>query len=387
MIDGFHRENPEIAEQVYLSGFTTLEIGGPARFFVKVADVNQLQWAIDWARARLLPFFVLGGGSNIVVSDLGFDGLAIKMDIPGLEFETKDGCASVTAGAGEEWDNLVRVCVDQNYTGIECLSGIPGLVGATPIQNVGAYGQEVSETIVSVEAFDIAAGKVVTIEAGDCMFGYRASRFKGRDSGRFVITRVSYRLPMGTAPAVRYPELDRYLKDSGLINPSLSQVREAVLTIRRRKGMVVDRSSHTSSAESGPHNVDSLDSDTRSAGSFFVNPIVNPQEFEAVKLRAEQLGCAAEPVPAFPAGGGRVKLSAAWLIERAGVGRGYTKGRASVSTKHSLALVNRGGATAAELLDLATEIKSRVQDLFGVGLTVEPVLVGFDGIPSSLGTV
>jgi UDP-N-acetylmuramate dehydrogenase len=232
-------------------------------------------------------------------------------------------------------------------------------VGATPIQNVGAYGQETSETLVSVEALDLVADQVVDLSLSDCEFGYRTSRFKTRDRGRFIITRVTYRLRVSGTPAVRYPELQRYISDLGIDHPTPSDVREAVLTIRRRKAMVIDSS----------------DVDSRSVGSFFVNPIVTQEELDRI---TQSLGSAGEQVPAFPAGDDRVKLSAAWLIERAGINRGYVHGGVGTSTKHALAIINRGGGSAAEVVELKQLIQKRVVEEFGVMLQPEPVFVGFE---------
>jgi UDP-N-acetylmuramate dehydrogenase len=236
------------------------------------------------------------------------------------------------------------------------MSGIPGCVGATPIQNVGAYGQETSESLVSVEALDLATGELVEIRAEECEFGYRLSRFKTRDRDRFIITRVTYRLIANGKPALRYAELQKYLAENGASHPTPAEVREAVLTIRRRKAMVIDPT----------------DADSRSVGSFFVNPVVTPEEFEQIKKRAR-----VEDMPAFPSSNDRVKLSAAWLIERAGFHRGYVHGKVGTSTKHALAIINRGGGTAREVIELKEQIQSRVLDAFGIALSPEPVFIGF----------
>lgn len=343
---------------------TTLGVGGRARYFAEAASNEELIAGVEWARSQSLPLFVLGGGSNIIVSDSGFDGLVLRVAIGGIEIRVEDDHAIVTAGAGVEWDALVRMCVANNWAGFECLSGIPGRVGATPIQNVGAYGQETSETLTSLEAFDATTSEIVRMTADQCEFGYRASRFKSRDRNRFIITRVTYRLTVNGKPAIRYNELQKYLEDSGARNPSLAEAREAVIAIRRRKAMVID----------------SNDADSRSVGSFFVNPIVTLKEFERVKQRAAKFIAAGEEMPAFPTSDGRVKLSAAWLIERAGIHRGYVYGNAGTSTKHALAIINRGGATAREVIELKNLIQSRVMDAFGVALAPEPVFVGFDSL-------
>jgi UDP-N-acetylmuramate dehydrogenase len=341
---------------------TTLGIGGPARYFAEVATTGELIAAIEWAKSRGVPLFVLGGGSNIVVADGGFSGLVLRINIQGVETRIDGDLVVVKAGAGEEWDPLVAHCVTNNWAGFECLSGIPGRVGATPIQNVGAYGQDTSETLGSVEALELESGKLVDLSAGDCEFGYRTSRFKTRDRDRFVITRVTYRLAAGGNAAVRYPELRRYLAERDVEVPTLSDVRQAVLTLRSRKAMVIDSS----------------DIDSRSVGSFFVNPTVTREESVRINDRANRFISGPESIPAFPAADGMVKLSAAWLIEHAGIKRGHVHGNVGTSTKHALAIINRGGGTAREVVELKELIQKRVADEFGVDLTPEPVLVGFD---------
>jgi UDP-N-acetylmuramate dehydrogenase len=363
-----HLVIPNIIENVSLANLTTIGIGGPARFYTEARNTDQLVSAIVWAQKQAVSFFILGGGSNVLVADRGFDGLVIKMAICGIETQIDASRVTITAGAGEVWDDFVSHCVCHGYAGIECLSGIPGLVGATPIQNVGAYGQEISETIQSVEALETASGETGRISARECLFGYRTSRFKGREPGRFVITQVTYKLVVGrAAAAVRYPDLEKALAAEGLSSPSLIQVREAVLSIRRTKGMVLD----------------AADPDTRSVGSFFVNPVVTADQLDTIRSRTEQLGYARDNLPAFPAEGGNFKLSAAWLIERAGLKRGYSLGNAGISTKHSLAITNKGGATAREIIALADEIKNKVLDKFGVALSIEPVPIGFEPDPGS----
>ena len=348
-----------LSENVPLALLATLGIGGPARYFAEVTSPEVLLAGVEWARSRGTPLFVLGGGSNIVVADAGFPGLVLRMSIRGVETNFDGRDVVITAGAGEEWEALAAHCVARNWAGFECLSGIPGRVGATPIQNVGAYGQETSETLESVEAVDLATKKLIDLSAGDCEFGYRTSRFKVRDRGRFIIARVTYRLSVNGKPAVRYPELQRYLDELGIVQPALAEVREAVLAIRRRKAMVIDP----------------RDSDSRSVGSFFVNPTLTRDEFESIKKRS---GAGGDEFPVFAVSDGRVKLSAAWLIERSGIKRGYIHGNVGTSTKHALAIVNRGGGTAGEVVELKELIQKRVLEEFGVELTPEPVFVGFD---------
>jgi UDP-N-acetylmuramate dehydrogenase len=345
MLDGMR-----IEENVPLAPLTTLGIGGPARWLARITDEDSLAGAVAFARERDLPLLVLGGGSNLLVADEGFPGLVARVEIAGVGYEPANGAVEATCGAGEEWDALVERAVSRELAGIECLSGIPGRVGATPIQNVGAYGQEVAETIARVRAYDLESGRFVEFTAAECGFGYRDSRFKREDRGRYIVTSVTFRLAPGGEAAVRYPELERALGEG---RRALAEVRKAVLAIRRRKSMVLDPE----------------DPDARSAGSFFVNPIV-PDDV-ADRIAASH----ADPMPRYTAPGG-AKLSAAWLIERAGLSRGYRKGNAGISSKHTLAIVNRGGATASEVVALAREVRDRVRDRFGVTLTPEPVFVG-----------
>ena len=351
-----------LSENVPVAPMTTIGIGGPARYYAEVTNTGALLAGVAWARDRGVRLFVLGGGSNIVVADSGFPGLILRASIRGIETHFEGSDVVINAGAGEEWDALVAYCVARNWGGFECLSGIPGRVGATPIQNVGAYGQETSETLVSVEALDLETRGLVDLSASDCEFGYRTSRFKTRDRGRFIITRVTYRLAVNGEPVVRYAELERYLTDRGVDRPTPSDVREAVLTIRRRKAMVIDPG----------------DSDSRSVGSFFVNPTVTRDELERIKEGLARSGAGAKDLPAFPVADGQVKLSAAWLIERAGIKRGYIHGNVGTSTKHALAVINRGGGTAKEVVELMELIQRRVFEEFGLKLTPEPVFVGFD---------
>lgn len=351
-----------IRENVPLAPFTTLGIGGPSRYFAEIADADSLAAGVGWAKSNQVPLFILGGGSNVVVSDDGFAGLTLHLSIGGIQTSFEEDKVIVTAGAGEDWDALVAMCVAQGWAGVECLSGIPGRVGATPIQNVGAYGQETADTLVAVAAVDRMTNKMIKMDAPACEFGYRSSRFKFRDRDRFIITSVTYRLLRDGKPAIRYAELQNHLLGSEQSAPDLKETRETVLAIRRRKAMVID-----------PH-----DPDSRSVGSFFVNPTVTVAEFEQVKQRASVLSSAGPPIPAFPVADGRIKLSAAWLIEQAGFYRGYRRGNVGISSKHALAIINRGGGTAREVSNLAKEIKSSVKKTFGLALTPEPVFIGFD---------
>jgi UDP-N-acetylmuramate dehydrogenase len=358
-----------LRERVPLAPFTTLGIGGPARYLLEAEDEKELVTALAWAGEQALPVFVLGGGSNLLVADEGFAGLVVRVALRGVRWEDGDGTVGVRAAAGEPWDPLVAAAVERRLAGLECLSGIPGSVGATPIQNVGAYGQEVAETIVEVEALSRVDGTRRHFAAADCGFAYRDSIWKRSEHDRWVIVAVSYRLAAGGAPAVRYAELQRYLGESGhpqpdLAPPDLARVREAVLALRRRKGMVIDAG----------------DPDTRSDGSFFVNPVIATTELPALLERVAAAGVAVEGMPRFAAADG-VKLSAAWLIERAGFAKGYRHGSVGISSKHALALVNRGGGTAREMLELVRDVRRRVADRFGVLLVPEPNFVGFAGDP------
>ena len=319
---------------------TTLGLGGPARELVIAESLEELRDVVRDAGEQLL---VLGGGSNLVVGDAGWPGVAVQLGWTDVEIAGDD----VTVAAGADWDGFVADMVSDGRAGIECLAGIPGRVGATPIQNVGAYGQEVAETIVHVDALDRFTGEPQRFAHDQCGFAYRTSWFK--QSSRWIITSVTFRLPRAAAAKLRYAELVKSIGE----HASLSEIRTTVIALRRSKGMVVDPA----------------DPDSRSAGSFFTNPIVDAHEAAAI---AERAGSAP---PQWPQPDGRVKLSAAWLIERAGFAKGTVRGRVGISTKHALALVNRGGATTAELLALAHEIQSAVRDRLGATLELEPVVV------------
>lgn len=351
-------------ENVPLAPMTTIGIGGPARWLIDATSVEQLVESLSWAHRGGIPPFLLGGGSNVLIADEGFEGLVIRNSIGGID-ESHDGDAvRISVGAGEPWDRIVERAVERRWGGIEALSGIPGSVGATPIQNVGAYGQEVAESIAGVDAVHVATGSLRSLTPKECRFGYRDSIFKREAKGEFAIAAVSFRLRPGQRPVLRYPELQRYAEEHFGADPTLEQVREAVLAIRRRKGMVLDPS----------------DPDSRSDGSFFANPVLSTDEFQRFLGRAlaAEPALAADRIPAFPVGEGRVKLSAAWLIEHAGFGKGYGEGAVGLSSKHTLAIVNRGGGTAVDVLALVAEIQRTVANRFGVAVRPEPVFVGFD---------
>jgi UDP-N-acetylmuramate dehydrogenase len=340
-----------------LSGYTTLRLGGPAARLVEAATDEQLRAAVVAGTSAGEPLLLLAGGSNVVVADAGFPGTVVRIATRGI---AREGDVLHVA-AGEPWDAFVAHAVAGGLAGIECLSGIPGSVGATPIQNVGAYGQEVSETIVSVRVLDRATGEITDLAPEDCAFSYRSSAFK-RQPARRVVLRVSYALtPGGQSEPIRYAELARTLGVEVGATAPVAAVREAVLGLRRGKGMVLDPA----------------DPDSVSAGSFFTNPILTPAQFAALQERvAATLGDGARP-PAFPEAGGDVKTSAAWLIERAGFTRGHGDPEGiAISSKHVLALTNRGGGTTAGLVTLAREIADGVEATFGVTLTPEPVFVG-----------
>lgn len=342
-------------ENVPLAPLCTMGIGGSARFFLEASDEATVAAVVGWAESRRVPVRILGGGSNVVVADGGIDGLVVKIGLRGISSREVGGAVEVTVAAGEPWDPFVEHAVAQGWAGLECLSGIPGLAGATPIQNVGAYGQEVSQTVTAVRVLDRRSGEVVTLAAADCGFGYRTSRFKSGEADRFVVLAVTYRLTRDGVPAIRYADLERDLKARGLPQPSLADVRDSVLAIRRSKSMVLDPA----------------DPNRRSCGSFFLNPIV-----DAAALARVERAVGDATMPHWPDTGGRVKLSAAWLIERAGFRRGEGPGPVMLSTRHSLAIVCREGARAADVAAFAREIRQRVAARFGVRLDPEPVLWG-----------
>lgn len=344
-----------------LAPYTTLGLGGPAEEFVACASRAELLDALRYAADRRMPVHVLGGGSNIIVPDEGVAGLVVHLVSAGVRTSSGGDQVLVEAEAGEVWDPLVERCVTEGLGGIECLSGIPGRTGATPIQNVGAYGQEVAQTIDAVTVLDRSTLGELVIPGGDCGFRYRQSRFKGADAGRFIVTAVRFRLTRRAAPAIRYPELARQVAHDtggGPVPPGaegLRLVRSAVLGLRRRKSMVLDPS----------------DPNSRSVGSFFMNPMLPAADFAALQERWTSAG-GTLAIPSFPAGG-EVKVPAAWLVEQAGFPKGTRRGGVGVSAHHALALVNLGGTTR-ELLALASGIEQAVLERFGVRLEREPVL-------------
>jgi UDP-N-acetylmuramate dehydrogenase len=377
--------------QVPLSEFTTIRLGGPARRFIEAVTDEEIIAGVHEADERGEPLLVLGGGSNLVISDDGFPGTVIHVATTGIHRAVdgtgragpggagQGGAVAVTVAAGEDWDTVVAFCVAEGLAGLECLSGIPGRAGATPIQNVGAYGQEVAETITLVRAYDRKLGQVVEIAGRDCGFGYRTSAFKrsassaaavdglGEYTGRFVVLHVVFGLDRNPlSRPVSYRELAHRLGLAEGERAPLADVRAAVLALRRGKGMVLDLA----------------DPDTRSAGSFFINPVLDAGQFAALQGAIAARCGPGVPIPRYPADPGYVKVSAAWLIEHAGFLKGYPgqegAGRpgARISTKHTLALVNPGDGSTAGLLGLAREVRDGVRDTFGVELASEPVLVG-----------
>jgi UDP-N-acetylmuramate dehydrogenase len=342
----------KIQENVPLAPLTTFGIGGPARWFVEAASETEIVDALGWARERSLPLFVLGGGSNLLVSDSGFPGLVLRMALKGVDYAEDAGSRLYSAAAGEDWDAFVTRAVQENCAGVECLAGIPGTVGGTPVQNVGAYGQEVSETIDRVRVLDLELLSFHEMPAAECGFSYRSSLFNSTAKDRFLVIRVDYRLTPGGQANLRYADLQKAFPTGS--EPSLAEVATAVRKIRRSKGMLL---------------IDG-DEDCRSAGSFFKNPVIPERDMFEITARF-----GSRP-PNWPAKEGFVKLPAAWLIERAGFAKGFRLGSAGISSRHTLALVNRGGASAADILALRDLIVARVSHL-GVRLEMEPVLVGF----------
>jgi UDP-N-acetylmuramate dehydrogenase len=347
-------------ENIPLAPLTTFKVGGPARYFVEAHSEHEVSEAVAYALARKLPLFVLGGGSNLVVSDDGWPGLVLRVSLAGVEFEGDRQKMLFHASAGENWDNLVALAVSKNCGGIECLSGIPGAVGGTPVQNVGAYGQEVSEAITRVRTLEIATGAVLDLSNADCGFSYRSSIFNGTRRGEFIVLEVSYRLCRNGGPRIEYADVKNFFAATNLENLTLQQVRDAVRSIRQSKAMLLVEG----------------DQDCRSAGSFFKNPIVSAAEADRIQALAEKR-VPGKSLPRYPAANGQVKLAAAWLVEQSGFAKGYSLGPVGISHKHTLAIVNRGGATAKDILALKDEIEKKVFDAWGVRLQPEPVFVGF----------
>jgi UDP-N-acetylmuramate dehydrogenase len=357
-----------IQENVPLAPLTTLQVGGIARYFTEVKREDGAREAAQFAQDRGLPLFVLGGGSNLLIADAGWPGLVLKIGIGGITTpagsEGGGNTVLFSVGAGVNWDDFVAQTVVQNCAGVECLSGIPGSVGGTPVQNVGAYGQEVAETIESVRALDLKQGRIVILPKPACGFRYRTSIFNSTEPGSYIILRVNYRLKRGGAPTLKYADLKNRFAEylAKKKTPSLAETREAVLEIRRGKGMLIVPG----------------DDDCRSAGSFFKNPVLGAEQFKNLAERAASKGL---EIPNYPALDAQHKVSAAWLVEHSGFSKGYELGPAGISPKHALALINRGAAKAGDIVALKDEIQHGVQKEWGIALEPEPVFVGFPRSP------
>ncbi len=346
-----------VTENVPLAPLTTLKVGGPARYFVEATTIAEVSEAVQFSQSRSLPLFVLGGGSNLVISDAGWPGLVLKIGITGINHRHGHDEVVFEAGAGEDWDKFVGMVVAHNIAGLECLSGIPGLVGGTPVQNVGAYGQEVANTIESVLALDLRDGQIHELCNEACGFSYRGSIFNTTERGRYIILQVNYVLKHGGNAYVAYADLKKYFAGWSE-KPTLANVRDAVRKIRAGKGMLITDG----------------DDDCRSVGSFFKNPILSAEQYQALTARASAKNL---QIPSYPALDAQRKVSAAWLVEHSGFSRGYGNGPVGISRKHALAIVNRGNATAADVVALKEDIQQRVEEIWGIVLEPEPVFVGF----------
>jgi UDP-N-acetylmuramate dehydrogenase len=351
-----------IQENIPLAPLTTLQVGGPARYFIETCTETEVKDAVGFAADKRLPLFVLGGGSNLVVSDAGWPGLVLKIALPGVEFESDRNRTLFCVGAGENWDQFVSFTVSKNCGGLECLSGVPGTVGGTPVQNVGAYGQEVSQTITQVRVLEIANGTILQLDNAACGFTYRTSVFNSSQRGKYIVLEVAYRLERGRQPTIEYADLKKFFGAASADRPpTLQQVRDAVRSIRQSKAMLLV----------------SGDEDCRSAGSFFKNPVVSRAEADRL-LAVAQKRVPGKTLPQYPVQNGMVKLAAAWLVEQAGFSKGYSRGPVGLSRKHALAIVNRGGAAAHDIMALKDEVQKKVLEIWGVQLQPEPVFVGFE---------
>ncbi len=350
-----------IQENVPLAPLTTLQVGGSARYFAELRREDDVREAAQFAKTSDLPLFVLGGGSNLVVADSGWPGVVLRIAIGGITTpnttDAQGNAVLFSVGAGVNWDDFVAQAVVQNCAGVECLSGIPGSVGGTPVQNVGAYGQEVADTIESVRALDLKDDRIVVLPKPACGFRYRTSIFNATERERYIILRVNFRLKRGGAPSLKYADLQNHFAEKKT-TPSLAETREAVREIRRSKGMLIVPG----------------DDDCRSAGSFFKNPVLSDAQFKDLAERTAAKGL---EIPSYPALDAQRKVSAAWLVEHSGFSKGYGEGAAGISHKHALALVNRGDAKASDVVGLKDEIQHGVQEAWGILLEPEPVFVGF----------
>ncbi|WP_317891018.1 UDP-N-acetylmuramate dehydrogenase [Edaphobacter bradus] len=344
-----------IQQSIPLAPYTTFRIGGPARYFAEITSEPALLEAIAFAREHNLPIFVLGGGSNLLVSDSGFDGLVLHVALQSPIAPSRSGShINCTVAAGVEWNAFVLAICEQGISGIECLAGIPGSVGGTPVQNVGAYGQEVAETILSVRALDLTTNTFVDLPNAQCGFAYRLSIFNSSHRNRYIVTAVTFRFDAAAKPRLTYADLTRHF---GNAQPTPIEVYHAVREIRHRKGMLLVEG----------------ESDCRGAGSFFKNPVVPQSTLTCI---ATTLNIAPEKIPHWPTSDGHIKLPAAWLLEHAGFPKGFTLGNAGISSRHTLALINRGNATAADIATLRDTIRTQVSQRFGITLEQEPVQVG-----------
>jgi UDP-N-acetylmuramate dehydrogenase len=346
-----------ITENVALAPLTTLKVGGSARYFIEATNPAEVSQAVEFSKSANLPLFILGGGSNLVISDAGWPGLVLKVGITGINHRHGHDEVIFEAGAGEDWDKFVGMVVAHNIAGIECLSGIPGSVGASPVQNIGAYGQEVANTIESVVALDLRDGEVHELSNEECGFSYRTSIFNTSERGRYIIVQVNYSLNHGADAYIAYADLKKYFAGWSE-KPALANVRDAVRKIRAGKGMLITAG----------------DDDCRSAGSFFKNPILSADQYQALTVRADAKNL---QIPSYPALDAQKKVSAAWLVEHSGFSRGYGSGPVGISRKHALAIVNRGNATAADIVAFKEDIQQRVEEIWGIVLEPEPVFVGF----------
>jgi UDP-N-acetylmuramate dehydrogenase len=353
-----------IREHVELAPYTTLRIGGAARYLAECVTDEDVSEALRFADEHSVAAQVLGGGSNVIVNDRGFPGTILRIGLRGIHFEGEGDDVVITAAAGEDWDALVAETVRRGLSGIECLSGIPGLVGGTPIQNVGAYGQEIAETLETVTCLVRRTLERVTFAAGECAFAYRSSRFKYADRDRFVVLQVTLRVRTNARPQLKYPELIRSVEAASPLDAltpvqAVAAVRDVVLQLRRSKSMVVDPT----------------DPNSCSAGSFFLNPVVSTQTFDHLQQRWRERHGEGASIPSFPAPDG-VKVPAAWLVEQAGFSKGLRRNGVGISASHALALINTGDGTAHQLLALADEIQGAVRQTFGLILEREPVVIG-----------
>jgi len=348
-----------ITENAPLAHYTTLGVGGQARYMIEASTADQILEALDTASSKGWPVFVLGSGSNVLFSDTGFPGLVLRIVTKGIDVTEPN---YLTAAAGEDWDALVRFSVRQQLAGIECLSGIPGTVGATPVQNVGAYGQEVSDTIRSVCVHDRQTGRISELSNSECGFTYRSSIFSTSMRDRYVILAVTFELEPGGRPTLLYPDLQHFF-GSRAEQATIWSVRQAVLLTRQSKGMLLD----------------SNDPESRTAGSFFKNPLVTEVTLQAAEAAARRLGLieASQEMPRYMTANGFYKIPAAWLIEKTGIQKGYGTGHVSVSSRHALAIITQPGAAAAEVLEFALQIRARVETVFDIRLELEPVCAGF----------